>query len=932
MTTTAWREAYEGGDAESERLVFQRLALDIMDVQLKVRKRSKAAVIKRTFHSKAVFATIDAELAFADDLPPDLQAGFAQPGKAYPTIVRLSNADGAGQPDYKPDLRGVALRVKSPEGEHDLLMTNFPVSHARNARQFVAFAKATAGGTLSRLCGIVGLAFAFGPFEVARMLRNIAAARRRVSSLALETYWSRGAIRWGDTLAVRYLLRPPPDAAEAPAPSDVDPEYLSAEIAHRLEAGDIRFELCIQRYINDASTPIEDTAVEWSERASHPVKVATLTIRKPPNAAEATTNGRIVDELAFNPWNTTEQFRPLGNLNRARKVAYDASAAHRLAYRWREEVPLRNRVLGGIARSSLIALNRVVPWHKLPLRLSLLNLDAFRQVLRARNLIDTNLNEAPPTARPVPPPIDETVRQARTYDGSFNDLSSPTMGAVGATFGRNIQPVYKPELFDTPNPVVVAQELLHRKAFIPARSLNILAAAWIQFQVHDWVNHARNPLGTNDVPVPLPSGMRWVNRVGGAPEDVMRIAGNKESPGGPDGRAPIYFGDVASHWWDASEVYGPNLEKARSLRAGAKIRLENGHLPADRQGFEITGFNESWWLGLSAMHLLFAREHNLLCEELRRLYRTWDDERVYQTARLIVAALIAKIHTVEWTPAILATRAIEVGLPSNWNGPPNDWLTRAGLWLLDAHALTGIPKTMPDHHAAPYSLTEDFATVYRMHPLLPDDYCLYDHKTGAKMVDLTFMDIQGAKTDDLMRQYRLRNIVYSFGIAHPGAVTLHNFPRALTTLERDGERIDLSVVDLVRTRRRGVPRYNDFRVGLHKPRITRWEDLTADPEDVRLLREIYRDIDQVDSVVGLFAETPPAGFGFSDTAFRIFILMASRRLQSDRFLTADFRPEIYSPFGIDWIANNGMTSLILRHCPDLGAVRSLSGAVAMVRS
>ena len=73
-------------------------------------------------------------------------------------------------------------------------------------------------------------------------------------------------------------------------------------------------------------------------------------------------------------------------------------------------------------------------------------------------------------------------------------------------------------------------------------------------------------------------------------------------------------------------------------------------------------------------------------------------------------------------------------------------------------------------------------------------------------------------------------------------------------------------------------------------------------------------------MVGLFAETPPAGFGFSDTAFRIFILMASRRLQSDRFLTVDFRPEIYSPFGMDWIAKNGMTSVILRHCPELAAV------------
>jgi hypothetical protein len=47
--------------------------------------------------------------------------------------------------------------------------------------------------------------------------------------------------------------------------------------------------------------------------------------------------------------------------------------------------------------------------------------------------------------------------------------------------------------------------------------------------------------------------------------------------------------------------------------------------------------------------------------------------------------------------------------------------------------------------------------------------------------------------------------------------------------------------------------------------------------------------------------------------------MATRRLQSDRFLTVDYRPEVYSPLGLDWIANNGMTSLILRHCPELAA-------------
>ena len=59
-------------------------------------------------------------------------------------------------------------------------------------------------------------------------------------------------------------------------------------------------------------------------------------------------------------------------------------------------------------------------------------------------------------------------------------------------------------------------------------------------------------------------------------------------------------------------------------------------------------------------------------------------------------------------------------------------------------------------------------------------------------------------------------------------------------------------------------------------------------------------------MVGLMAEPLPEGMGFSDTAFRIFLLMASRRLKSDRFLSQDYRPEIYTKQGIDWVEANSM--------------------------
>jgi hypothetical protein len=70
-------------------------------------------------------------------------------------------------------------------------------------------------------------------------------------------------------------------------------------------------------------------------------------------------------------------------------------------------------------------------------------------------------------------------------------------------------------------------------------------------------------------------------------------------------------------------------------------------------------------------------------------------------------------------------------------------------------------------------------------------------------------------------------------------------------------------------------------------------------------------------MVGLYAEKRPTGFAFSDTAFRIFVLMASRRLNSDRFFTRDFRPEVYSPEGLQWVRDNAMRTVLLRHFPEL---------------
>jgi hypothetical protein len=140
--------------------------------------------------------------------------------------------------------------------------------------------------------------------------------------------------------------------------------------------------------------------------------------------------------------------------------------------------------------------------------------------------------------------------------------------------------------------------------------------------------------------------------------------------------------------------------------------------------------------------------------------------------------------------------------------------------------------------------------------------------------------------------------------------------------------MDLAATDILRTRELGVPRYNQFRKLLHLPPANNFEELTDDLALAEKIRHVYNnDIERVDLIVGMFAEKRPKGFAFSETAFRIFILMASRRLNSDRFFTKDFTPEVYTPVGMDWIRDNTMSTLLLRHYPHLhSALRGVNNA------
>jgi hypothetical protein len=255
---------------------------------------------------------------------------------------------------------------------------------------------------------------------------------------------------------------------------------------------------------------------------------------------------------------------------------------------------------------------------------------------------------------------------------------------------------------------------------------------------------------------------------------------------------------------------------------------------------------------------------------------------------------------------------------ANWYGILPRWV-RQKFGHVGTEMIGGVVGSEQAHHAAPYAITEEFVSVYRLHPLLPDDYEIRDSRTGALIDSTDFDPIQGASTRAKSDEYGFSNLLYSFGTANPGAICLRNHPRALSNHVRlTGERVDLGTIDILRDRERGVARYNDFREKLRKPRVNSFDELTDNPEWAREIEDVYDgDIDRVDLQVGLLAEPLPPGFGFSDTAFRIFILMASRRLRSDRFFTNDYSADVYTPEGLAWVEKNTMSDLLLRHHPEL---------------
>jgi hypothetical protein len=583
-------------------------------------------------------------------------------------------------------------------------------------------------------------------------------------------------------------------------------------------------------------------------------------------------------------------------------------------------------------------------WYRRSMSLGILTLAYMRDQLNTRNLKSSYPAGALIgfQARGLTPP--PGVTHFRTADGSWNNLADPKEGAAGTRFLRNIKPdVMQAEVGDrllTPNPRLISRTLFARptdaKTGLPVMKevpfLNMLAAAWIQFMNGDWINHGDIHF-TDVIEVPLPEddparARYWQTKmfVGRTQIDPTRL------PQGED--VPTSSINEVTHWWDGSQIYGSDQATQDRLRSGVdgKLRLTEDHrLPLDRKGVEQTGFTRNWWLGMSLLHTLFAREHNAICDELKAHYPAWDDSRLFNVARLINAAVMAKIHTVEWTPAILPNPTLNIGINGNWYGvltnilrKPADRKTVADINVRDP-VLGGVVGNPIERHNVAYGLSEEFAEIYRLHSLLPETIKL-QRQLGAGAVDeLPFSATRQSGSAKVTDRYAMADLLHSFGNQNPGQLVLHNYPRFMQELSIPGNPFfDMGTVDILRARERGVPRYNEFRRQLFLAPIRSFEDLTDDAEVVSQLKAVYGNqpdaVEDLDLLVGTLSEGHrPTNFGFGETMFQIFLLNATRRLQADRFFTDCYSEEFYTEPGLRWVDRADFKGVLLRHHPELAA-------------
>jgi hypothetical protein len=307
------------GEADYTRDLAQRLTD-------KITKDNPTGIMRRDAHPK-MHGVVKAEFTVAPDLPPHLRIGVFKEAKTYQAWIRFSNQDGTIGPDSGRDIRGMAIKLMGVPGEkllelekdeqtQDFIVISTSVFVTADVEQFDDLIKAFTGTLLAKLWFLA---------THLRVLWNLAQSMKQFANPLQIRYFSTTPYLFGSH-AVKYSATPHGHGADV---IGTDPDYLRLAMIAQLARGDALFDFAVQLQTDAERMPIEDAGVRWSEADSPFLKLAT--IRIPQQQFDNEAQRAFGENLSFTPWHSLPEHRPLGGINRARKIVYAAISTFRHA-------------------------------------------------------------------------------------------------------------------------------------------------------------------------------------------------------------------------------------------------------------------------------------------------------------------------------------------------------------------------------------------------------------------------------------------------------------------------------------------------------------------------------------------------------------------------------------------------------------------------
>ena len=321
---------------------------------------------------------------------------------------------------------------------------------------------------------------------------------------------------------------------------------------------------------------------------------------------------------------------------------------------------------------------------------------------------------------------------------------------------------------------------------------------------------------------------------------------------------------------DASNVYGSDTERAlelRTLDGTGRLKTSEGRLlpfnvngfpnapDSDDASFFLAGdFRANEQVGLTAMHVLFVREHNYWAERFRKKLPSLDGDEIYELARAIVGAEMQVITYNEFLPILLGRRGLaryRGYKPDVDPGIANVFATaayRLGHSMLSPELLrldvNG--NTIPDGNL---SLAEAF---FRPDHILSNGI----ESILRGLANQTCQEIDPYIVD------AVRNFLFG----QPGSGGF-----------------DLASLNIQRGRDHGLPSYNQVRIDYGLSPRTAFSEISSDPKIQANLASVYSTVDDIDIWVGGLSEdhTPDALVG--ETFFVILKDQFERLRDGDRY-------------------------------------------------